>query len=53
VDDLQSIANDYLQQRREEIARCEEIIAARVKPLLAGTSGQPASSAAHPSYSHA
>ena len=35
VDDLQGIANDYLKLRREEIARCEEIIAEKVKPLLA------------------
>jgi glutamyl-tRNA reductase len=34
VDDLQSIANDYLRQRQEEIARCEAIIAEKVKPLL-------------------
>ena len=35
VDDLQGIANDYLKLRREEIERCEEIIAEKVKPLLA------------------
>lgn len=35
VDDLQSIADDYLQQRHEEVARCEEIIATRVAALLA------------------
>jgi len=34
VDDLQAIANDYLQQRKEEIARCEAIIADKIKPLL-------------------
>jgi glutamyl-tRNA reductase len=34
VDDLQSIANDYLKQRKEEIAKCEAIIADKVKPLL-------------------
>src|SRR5260221_3561872 len=34
IDDLQSIAADYLKQRREEIVRCEEIIAEKVKPLL-------------------
>ncbi len=26
IDDLQAIADDYLQQRQEEIARCEAII---------------------------
>jgi glutamyl-tRNA reductase len=34
VDDLQGIADDYLKLRREEIARCEVIIAEKVKPLL-------------------
>jgi len=34
IDDLQSIADDYLKLRKEEIARCEEIIADKVKPLL-------------------
>jgi glutamyl-tRNA reductase len=35
VDDLQSIANDYLNLRREEVARCEKIIAEKVAALLA------------------
>lgn len=34
VDDLQGIANNYLEQRREEIAHCQAIIAERVKGLL-------------------
>ena len=34
IDDLQSIADDYLKQRKEEIVRCEEIIAEKVKSLL-------------------
>jgi glutamyl-tRNA reductase len=34
VDDLQGIADDYLKLRREEMARCEAIIAEKVKPLL-------------------
>lgn len=34
VDDLQSIAADYLKQRKDEIARCEAIIADKIKPLL-------------------
>ena len=34
VDDLQTIANDYLNQRKEEIAKCEKIIAEKVKALL-------------------
>jgi glutamyl-tRNA reductase len=53
VDDLQSIADDYLKQRKEEIARCESIIAEKVKPLLTGMPRHPASSIAHHSVSHA
>jgi glutamyl-tRNA reductase len=34
IDDLQAIAADYLKQRQEEIARCEEIIVERARPLL-------------------
>lgn len=42
VDDLQGIAHDYLQQRKEEIAHCEAIIEEKVKGLLthAGMNGQ-------------
>jgi glutamyl-tRNA reductase len=35
VDDLQSIANDYLKLRHEEVVRCEKIIAEKVAALLA------------------
>jgi len=34
VDDLQSIADDYLTLRKEEVARCEKIIAEKVAALL-------------------
>ena len=34
VDDLQGIADDYLRLRKEEIARCEKIIAEKVGVLL-------------------
>lgn len=34
VDDLQGIANNYVNQRKEEIARCEAIIVEKAKPLL-------------------
>ena len=41
VDDLQGIANDYLDQRKEEVARCEKIIHDKVKALLgSGVSGE-------------
>jgi len=34
VDDLQTIADDYLKQRREEVAECEAIIRGKVEALL-------------------
>jgi len=41
IDDLQAIADDYLKQRREEIVKCEQIIAEKVKPLLEPKNIQP------------
>ncbi len=35
IDDLQAIADDYLKQRQEEVARCEQIIREKAAPLLA------------------
>lgn len=34
IDDLQAIANDYLEQRKQEIERCHEIIREKAKALL-------------------
>ena len=34
VDDLESIAADYLNLRQEEVARCEKIIAEKVAALM-------------------
>jgi glutamyl-tRNA reductase len=39
IDDLQTVADGYLRQRKEEIARCEAIIAEKVKVLLAHPTG--------------
>ncbi|EEF58724.1 glutamyl-tRNA reductase [Pedosphaera parvula] len=39
IDDLQAIAEDYLKQRKDEIARCEHIIRERAKQLL--SAGRP------------
>ncbi|MBM3835426.1 MAG: glutamyl-tRNA reductase [Verrucomicrobia bacterium] len=36
IDDLQAIADNYLKQRQEEIARCESIIREKAKGLFAG-----------------
>ena len=34
IDDLQAIADDYLKQRKDEIARCDAIIREKAKALL-------------------
>jgi glutamyl-tRNA reductase len=48
VDDLQAIADDYLKQRKEEAARCEQIIREKAEALL-GHRGPPAT-AARPAF---
>ena len=48
IDDLQAIADDYLKQRREEIARCETIIRDKVGALL-GAERHPHSASSLPS----
>jgi glutamyl-tRNA reductase len=35
IDDLQTIADDYLKQRQEEVARCMKIICDKAESLLA------------------
>jgi glutamyl-tRNA reductase len=48
IDDLQAIADDYLQQRKQEIARCEKIIREKAHGLLdaSGSRGSGSSSGA-------
>jgi glutamyl-tRNA reductase len=53
VDDLQTIASDYLKQRKEEIARCEVIIADKVKSLLGHSATHRATRIPHPASAHA
>lgn len=36
IDDLQTIADDYLKQRKDEIARCEAIIAEKARSVSGG-----------------
>jgi glutamyl-tRNA reductase len=40
IDDLQAIADDYLKQRKEEVARCEQIIREKAQALLGQASGR-------------
>ncbi len=52
IDDLQAIAADYLKQRKEEITRCEVIIAEKAKALI-GTRRPPGfASDARPAFGH-
>ncbi len=37
IDDLQAIADDYLQRRKEELARCEQIIREKARSLPDGS----------------
>jgi glutamyl-tRNA reductase len=46
IDDLQAIAGDYLRQRREEIARCEAIIAEKAGAMMRPASSSQAGAAA-------
>ena len=40
IDDLQAIADDYLKQRQEEVARCEQIIREKAEALLGQAGGR-------------
>ena len=41
IDDLQAIADDYLRQRKEEVARCEQIIREKAAGLVEGPGTYP------------
>ncbi len=53
VDDLQSIADDSLRQRKDEVARCEAIIRDKVKGLLDHVPPPRPTSAPNPAQSNA
>jgi glutamyl-tRNA reductase len=52
IDDLQAIANDYLQQRRNEVLRCEAIIQEKARALLSGGPPPNISTKAKPAFGH-
>ena len=52
VDDLQAIANDYLQQRRDELAKCEAIIREKAAALLGGRRTEAAEPSRKPAFGH-
>ena len=53
VDDLQSIADDYLKQRKEQIVRCEKIIMEKVQALLGDAARRPPARISQPASSNA
>jgi len=52
IDDLQAIANDYLNQRKKEIARCEAIIREKAKALVSGAIPSRPPGDAKPAFGH-
>lgn len=52
VDDLQSIADDYMKLRREELLACEQIIREKAKAFLAASSGSPPASGSNLAFGH-
>ena len=52
IDDLQAIADDYLKQRQEEVARCEKIIREKAQALLSPPGTREPGGAVRPAYGH-
>ena len=52
IDDLQAIAGDYLKQRQEEVARCEELIRHKAQALLSSNVPPRIASEQRPAYGH-
>jgi glutamyl-tRNA reductase len=52
MDDLQAIAADYLKQRREEVARCEQIIREKAEALLGHSGRREQGGGVRPAFGH-
>lgn len=52
IDDLQSIAADYLRQRKEEIVRCEAIIREKARGLFGSQTRTPLTGDSKPAFGH-
>ncbi len=52
IDDLQAIADDYLKQRKEELARCEAIIREKASGLLNAGPPSGVASNSRPAFGH-
>jgi glutamyl-tRNA reductase len=50
IDDLQTIADAYLQQRKEEVARCEQIIREKAQAVLGLGAAPPRAREARPAF---
>ncbi|HTL18365.1 MAG TPA: glutamyl-tRNA reductase [Patescibacteria group bacterium] len=50
IDDLQSVAGDYLKQRQQELARCEQIIREKAAALLEAPNVPPQGSSVRPAF---
>ena len=50
IDDLQAIADDYLKQRQQEVARCEKIIRDKAQGLLEHAGGRLPSGSLRPAF---
>ena len=52
VDDLQAIADDHIQQRQQEISRCQSIIDTRVDEIIQVLSPRSARTNQNPAFGH-
>ena len=52
IDDLHAIADDYLKQRKEEIARCEKIIGEKARELIEGRRRPGVAGESRPAFGH-
>jgi glutamyl-tRNA reductase len=52
MDDLQTIADDYLKQRKEEVARCEQIIREKAEAVLGRPGMREPGGGVRPAFGH-
>ncbi|MGD0615328.1 MAG: glutamyl-tRNA reductase [Verrucomicrobiota bacterium] len=50
IDDLQAVADNHLQQRKEEVARCEAILQEKVRGLLVASGGRDPGAGVRPAF---
>jgi glutamyl-tRNA reductase len=52
IDDLQTIANDYLKQRQQEVLRCEQIIREKAEAVLGRPGARGPAGEVRPAFGH-